>query len=245
MNLQTEEKIYQYKQPFPSTAGLSDEEAFIESHSVIIDGALFGYEHDYTFAESNLDFSKYSSAQLNVSMGDLDPFCLHSENKRGLTIQKDFLQQDFFDETFLNKKDKPELLVVEHDDFYEAEAKKKRGNVVSLDCTFYPIATLSRSLLYKVDVKVEVWSDIPLIAEHRATGNVLVNFLQKYFIVDQEGMFFEQQAKKALKQCFSFIGGAFTSTKDKKIYVVKDPDWMVSNKNKKAEEYKSPPYCKQ
>ncbi|MFT5318103.1 MAG: hypothetical protein ACI8RA_001365 [Chlamydiales bacterium] len=244
MNQNTEDKTNEYKQPFPSTAGLSDEEAFIESHSVVMDGAVYGCEYDYTFHESNLDFSKYSSIQLNVSMGDLDPYCLQREPKRGLSIQKDFLEQDFFDELVPNEADTPELLVVEHDDFYEEEAKKKRGKAVSLDCTFYPISTLSRSLLYKVDVKVEIWPDIPLVAERRATGHVVVNFLQKYFVVDREGMFFKQQAKKALKQCFQCIPGAFTSTRDNKVYVVKDRDRMVPNKNKKAEEYKSPPYRK-
>jgi hypothetical protein len=86
------------------------------------------------------------------------------------------------------------------------------------------VLPLENSNLYKVDVSVGIKGTFSIKTDSNATSKVIVNFVQRHFVVDKEGLTFQSAAEEALADCFRLVHVVFTGTKDKKIYVLNNDE---------------------
>ena len=227
MNKNIEENIEffaKYGKNFPNARDvqskkLSDQERFIKQQEPLIDGAKICADYGGYFEQTNFDCSGFSGVNLNIRLMDAD--CL-VYSKSMWSAVKFSLQQEFFNRLFKHEKDVPELTPIRPSDFYGENGKHKE--LVDIICYIYPVLPLENRNLYKVDVSVEIKGTYPTKTNYKATSDSIVNFVQKHFTVDKEGLTFQASVEEALLDCFFFIKEIFIGTKDKKIYVLKEEE---------------------
>jgi hypothetical protein len=221
MNIRQEhEFLDEYTEKFPSIpATLSSRERFIEAQEVRVDGAMATDCGDLNAL--NLDFSQYSGIYLNIFVAGASMHHYNIGVSRSIDIYDLSLEQKFFDEIFKSSKKKPKLEVVEREVFFNSADNYFNNNgLLRVSCTFYPIVDLEKSLLYKLDVSISARSNLPMKYNCKASEDVIVNFLQKCFIVDKRGLFFAGQAKKTMAKTFSLMEEAFLDTKENRIVMI-------------------------
>lgn len=198
---------------------ISDQERFIKQQQPHIDGASIYADYGGCFVKTNLDCSRFPGVSLEIRLMDAD--CL-LYGKSMWSCRKFKLQQEFFNHLFTEEKDIPELISIDSSGFYEKNGRRKE--LVDIICYIYPVLPLENRNLYKVDVSVEIKGDFPTKTTYKAGSEVIVNFVQRHFIVDKEGLTFQSAAEEALSDCFHLIKEIFIETKDKKIYVLKEEE---------------------
>lgn len=223
-----QEEALKYEDHFPKTVGLSGKEYFIDFSPAKMAGLAY-FDNYGGCCGSRIDFSKYSGLCLKVSANDLDYYAFETTCKN-FGLKKDFLNQAFFDSVFSVWDEKPKIETIDSKYFASEKGGKEIGETFNINCIISPIAPMDRSLIYKVEVYVETLvQKLPVSYRDEDSDFIIANLIQKYFIVDKEGLFFEEQVKKALEICFMEIKEAFLETQKKRIYVI--------NQDKKAADY--------
>ncbi len=212
------ECIEQFPRPITNPYKLNEYtvEQFIKDQEVRIAGRVI--TDGYYLEGLNCDFSRYPSSKISIEVADATAHRYNVSNESEQTL---YLSQAFFDDVFKQNanEDKPKLKKLSKEDFYETDSS------VSIYCVLYPIILLEKSILYKLDISVELPATIG-IKEGNCSGasDVIINFFQRHFTVDREGLYFKDQAEKALKECFLKMYDIFLETKDKTILMLDEQD---------------------
>ena len=226
-----------YIKNFPSIEDIqskkvSDQERFIKQQEPHIDGAAIYADYGGYFLETNFDCSEFSGVNLEIRLMDAD--CL-LYSKSLWSCEKFQLSQEFFNHLFKKENITPELISINPSDLYGENGKHKE--LLDVRCHIYPVLPLENSNLYKVDVSVEIKGTFPTKTDSNSSSKAIVNFVQRHFVVDKEGITFQLAAEEALADCLFLIKEIFTDTKYKKIYVLNDEE-------KEKESDCEPFYCR-
>lgn len=232
MNQTNKEKIdffNEYSKNFPDfrdvqSKKISDQERFIKQQAPFIDGASIVADYGGYFMETNFNCSDFSAVKLDIHLIDAECLVYHKTMHSCVEFS---LKQEFFNRLFSDEKSIPTINLIKPSDFYGEDGKQKES--VRVICSIYPVLPLENRLLYKVDVSVEIPGTFPIKTDHYKTSSseAIVNFVQRHFTVDKEGLTFQEEAEGALADCFRLIKEIFIDTKDKKIYVVQE-SYLVS-----------------